>query len=42
MLLELDGRKAAKLLDPLIDSPAGSVPIRQRLQAFAESEGLQL
>jgi phosphotransferase system, enzyme I, PtsP len=42
MLLELDGRKATKLLDPLIDSPAGSVPIRKRLQAFAESEGLQL
>jgi len=42
MLLELDGRKAKKLLDPLIDSPAGSVPIRERLQAFAESEGLQL
>jgi phosphotransferase system enzyme I (PtsP) len=42
MLLELDSSKAAKLIDPLIDSPAGSVPIRERLQAFAESEGLQL
>ncbi len=42
MLLELDARKATKLLDPLVDSPAGSVPIRQRLQAFAELEGLQL
>jgi phosphotransferase system, enzyme I, PtsP len=42
LLLELDGRKVTKLLDPLINSPAGSVPIRERLQAFAESEGLQL
>jgi phosphotransferase system enzyme I (PtsP) len=42
MLLELDVRKAQKLIDPLIDSPAGSVPIRERLQAFSEAEGLQL
>jgi phosphotransferase system enzyme I (PtsP) len=42
MLLDLDARKAQKLLDPLIDSPAGSVPIRDQLQAFAEAEGLQL
>jgi phosphotransferase system enzyme I (PtsP) len=42
MLLDLDTRKAKKLLDPLIDSPAGTVTIRKRLQAFAESEGLQL
>jgi phosphotransferase system enzyme I (PtsP) len=42
MLLELDGRKAKKLIDPLIDSAVGSVSIRDRLQAFADSEGLQL
>ena len=42
MLLDLDCRKAEKLLQPLIDSPAGSVSIRERLQAFAEAEGLQL
>jgi phosphotransferase system enzyme I (PtsP) len=42
MLLDLDARKAKKLLDPLIDKPVGSVPIRERLQAFAEAEGLQL
>jgi phosphotransferase system enzyme I (PtsP) len=42
MLVELDARKAQKLLDPLVDSPAGSAPIRERLQAFAEAEGLQL
>jgi len=42
LLVELDARKAQKLLDPLIDSPAGSISIRQKLQAFAEAEGLQL
>jgi phosphotransferase system enzyme I (PtsP) len=42
LLLDLDARKAKKMLDPLIDKPAGSVAIRERLQAFAEAEGLQL
>ncbi|MEX1083693.1 MAG: phosphoenolpyruvate--protein phosphotransferase [Xanthobacteraceae bacterium] len=42
MLLELDSGKAANMLNPLIDSPAGSVPIRDRLHAFAEAEGLPL
>jgi phosphotransferase system, enzyme I, PtsP len=42
MLIELDSKKAAALLNPLIDSPIGSVPIRQRLEAFAAAEGLQL
>ena len=42
MLLDLDARKAKKLIDPMIDSPAGSVRIREHLQAFAEAEGLQL
>jgi phosphotransferase system enzyme I (PtsP) len=42
MLLELDAGKAHKLLDSLIDSPAGSVPIRDRIKAFAEQNGLQL
>src|SRR5262249_50748540 len=35
MLLELDAGKAAKMLNPLIDSPAGSAPIREKLKAFA-------
>ena len=37
MLLELDAGKAAAFLDrrPCIDSPAGSVPIREHLKAFA-------
>ena len=42
MLLDLDAGKAGKLLDPLIDSPAGSVPIRERLKAFAAEQGLQI
>jgi phosphotransferase system enzyme I (PtsP) len=42
MLLELDAGKAHKLLDSMIDSPAGSVPIRDRIKAFAEQNGLQL
>ncbi len=42
MLLDLDVKKATALLTPLIDSPAGSVRISERLKAFAEQEGLQL
>jgi len=42
MLLELDAGKAAALMGPLIDSPAGSVPIRERLKAFAAQQGLQI
>ncbi len=42
MLLDLDAGKAKALLEPLLASPAGSVPIRERLEAFAEAEGLQL
>src|SRR4051794_1390684 len=42
MLLDLNARKASALIQPLIDSPAGSLPIRERLKAFAMEEGLQL
>jgi len=42
MLLELDAGKATKLIGPLIDSPAGSAPIRERLKAFAAEHGLQV
>jgi phosphotransferase system, enzyme I, PtsP len=42
MLLDLEVGKAAKLLNPLIESPAGSVPIRERLMAFAAEHGLQV
>ena len=42
MLLELDAGKAQSVLRPLIESPAGSTKIRDRLEDFAAAEGLQL
>ena len=42
MLLDLDTRKAAALLQPLIDQPKKGVTIRDELEAFAATEGLQL
>jgi phosphotransferase system enzyme I (PtsP) len=42
MLLELDAGKAEKMLTPLIDSPAGSAPIREKLKAFAAENNLQV
>src|ERR1700757_2423348 len=40
MLLDLNAGKAAALMQPLIDSPSGSLPIRERLKAFAAEQGL--
>jgi phosphotransferase system enzyme I (PtsP) len=42
MLLELDARKVAALVAPLIDGPAGGISIREQLKAFATAQGLQL
>ncbi len=42
MLLDLNVGKAAALIQPLIESPAGSQPIREQLKAFAAAEGLQI
>jgi hypothetical protein len=42
MLLELDVRKAGTLLDEMLKNPAGSVPIRERLKAFAAEQNLQI
>ncbi|MEX2034310.1 MAG: putative PEP-binding protein, partial [Xanthobacteraceae bacterium] len=42
MLLELDAKKVAALLRPLVEQPVQGVSIRERLQSFAEAEGLQL
>ena len=42
MLLDLDARKVESLLGPMVASPVGSVAIRDRLEAFAAAEGLQL
>jgi phosphotransferase system enzyme I (PtsP) len=42
MLLDLDAKKAEALLRPLIDAPSYDGTIRERLEAFAAAEGLQL
>ena len=42
LLLELDSAKAAQLLCPLLEQPAGSVSVREKLTAFAEAEGLPI
>jgi phosphotransferase system, enzyme I, PtsP len=42
VLLDLDARKASALLGDLLGSPAGSVPIRERLKAFAAEHSLQI
>jgi phosphotransferase system enzyme I (PtsP) len=42
MLLELDAGKAAALLGKLLESPAGSVSIREQLKAFATDQKLQI
>ena len=42
MVIDLDVKKAAAMLGPLLDAPTGSVSIRQKLTEFAEAEGLAL
>ena len=42
MILDLDAKKAEAMIKPLLDAPAGSVSIRQKLTEFAEAEGLAL
>jgi len=42
MLLRLDAAKAAAFFAPLVESPVGSVPIRERLKEFAAAEQLQI
>ena len=42
MLLDVDSRKAAAFLCPLIEKPSRGVPIREQLEKFAASNGLQL
>jgi hypothetical protein len=41
MLLDLDCGKAAALINPLLDGPAG-VSVRDKLKAFAAEHGLQI
>jgi phosphotransferase system, enzyme I, PtsP len=42
MLLDLDCRKTAAFLMPLIDKPSGGVAVRAQLEKFAADNGLQL
>ena len=42
MILDLDAKKPASLMAGLLDAPAGSVPIRERLKEFAEAERVSL
>jgi phosphotransferase system, enzyme I, PtsP len=42
LILDLDAKKAEAVMMPLLDAPAGSVSIRQKLTEFAEAEGLSL
>jgi phosphotransferase system, enzyme I, PtsP len=42
LILELNAKKAEAMMAPLLDQPAGSVSIRQKLTEFAEAEGLPL
>ena len=42
LLLELDTKKAADMLRPLVEKPAKGVVVRERLEAFAAAEGLPL
>jgi phosphotransferase system, enzyme I, PtsP len=41
-LLDLDCRKTAEFLRPLIEKPPGGKPIRARLEEFAAAQGLQV
>ena len=42
MILDLDAKKIEAMMNPLLDAPAGSVSIREKLIEFAEKEGLTL
>jgi phosphotransferase system enzyme I (PtsP) len=42
MLLDLDVERARAVMRPLLHAPAGSIRLRDKLQDFAASEGLQL
>ncbi len=42
LILELNAKKAEAMITPLLDAPAGSVSIRNKLIEFAEAEGLPL
>ncbi|MEA2929908.1 MAG: phosphotransferase system, enzyme PtsP, partial [Hyphomicrobiales bacterium] len=42
MILDLDARKVASLVDPLLNSAGPRGAVREKIEAFAAAEGLQL
>ena len=42
MVLDLDASKAAALVQPLLDGTGQKGTVREKLEAFAAAEGLQL
>jgi len=42
MLLDLDAKKAAAAIQPLLDGASSKEPLRKKLETFAAAEGLQL
>ena len=42
MVLDLDAKKAAALVVPLLDGAAGKITVRERIEEFATAAGLQL
>jgi phosphotransferase system, enzyme I, PtsP len=42
MLLDLDARKVAATIQPLLEGAGSKEPLRKKLEAFAAAEGLQL
>jgi phosphotransferase system enzyme I (PtsP) len=42
LILEIDAKKAEAMITPLLNAPAGSVSIRDKLKQFAETEGLPM
>jgi phosphotransferase system enzyme I (PtsP) len=42
MILDLDAKKVAALVEPLLNGPGAKETVRQKIEAFAAAEGLQL
>jgi phosphotransferase system, enzyme I, PtsP len=42
LLLDLDSRRAAALVLPLLDAPSKGASLREKIESFAAAEGLQL
>jgi phosphotransferase system enzyme I (PtsP) len=42
MILDLDAKKAAKLVEPLLNGSGSREKVREKIEAFATAEGLQL